>query len=79
MHRFNPAARRLLTVTVLLSALALTACAAPQQVILQSSAPMRIQHGDLPRSPEAKGWLLSDEATAKLLEAAEACQQQPAK
>ena len=46
---------------------------APPPVILQSSAPMRILPGDLPKSPAAKGWLLSDEATAKLLEKAESC------
>lgn len=56
-----------------LLALALTACPQRPQVILQDSAAMRIQPGDLPKSPGAKGWLLSDQAAAKLLEAAEAC------
>lgn len=62
-----------LAVMLLLSALLLTACPAPQ-VILQDSAPMRILPGDLAKSPEAKGWLLSDQATAKLIEAAKSCQ-----
>lgn len=73
MKRHRQIGRRLAAVTLLLSALLLTACPQRPQVILQDSAPIRILPGDLPKSPAAKGWLLSDQATAKLLEAAKAC------
>lgn len=73
MLKYNRVGKMLLLAMLMLSVLALTGCPSKPQVILQSSAPMKILPGDLPKSPNSKGWLLSDEATARLLEAAEAC------
>ena len=73
MKKRRQIGRLLRVATLLLSVLLLTACPQRPQVILQDSAPIRILPGELPKSPAAKGWLLSDQATAKLLEAAKAC------
>ncbi|HEY6872802.1 MAG TPA: hypothetical protein VI298_08765 [Geobacteraceae bacterium] len=72
MKRSSGGARRLLAVMWLLSNSALTGCQHAPPALLHDSAAMRIHRGDLPRSPEAEGWLISDNALAKILEAAEA-------
>ena len=74
MQRYSRAALTLRMVTSLLFLSALTACHPQPPAILQDSATIQILPGDLPKSPTSKGWLLSDQATAKLLEAAEKCQ-----
>jgi len=73
MMKFKKGARTLLLAMLTLCLFALTGCAAKPPVILESSRTMRILPGDLPKSPASKGWFLSDEAIAKLLEAAERC------
>jgi len=77
MPKSTRAAQTLQRAMLVLSVFALTACnpfkPKPQPVILQESKAIRIQQGDLPNSPNFKGWGLSDQATAKLLEAAESC------
>lgn len=73
MMKFKKGARTLLLAMLTLCLLGLIGCAAKAPIILESSRTMRILPGDLPKSPESKGWFLSDEAVAKLLEAAERC------
>ena len=76
MLKINLPGRLLLSVMLVLSVCALTACVPKPPVILSDSVTMRIQPGDLQKSPAFKGWALSDAAVAKLLEKAEACQVQ---
>ena len=73
MKKSKRGARTLLLVMLTLCLFGLIGCVAKPPVILESSRTMRILPGDLPKSPESKGWFLSDEAIAKLLEAAERC------
>lgn len=73
MKRFGKAGKILLAGIVMLSLHGLTGCC-KKVVILQDAATIRILPGDLKTSPGFKGWALSDQATAKLLEKAEACQ-----
>jgi hypothetical protein len=73
MKRFSRAGRILRLATLMLLAFGLTACAVKTPVILTDSKVMKIQKGDLCASPEFQGWGISDNALAKLLEAAEKC------
>lgn len=65
----------LLPVILMLCLYALTGCWHLPPVILQQSQTIRIQPGDLKSSPDFKGWALSGQSVAKLLEAAEVCQE----
>jgi hypothetical protein len=74
MKKSGKAGQILLKVILMLSVFALTSCAAKTPVVMQSSMAIRILPGDCKTSPEFKGWGLSDDALARLLELAEACQ-----
>lgn len=73
MQRFRKAVRPLIMVTALLSLAALTACSHMPPVILAESKATRLLQG---ASAPYSGWLLTDNATATLLEQAEKCQTQ---
>ena len=75
MRRHNKGAQTLLRVMLLLSLLALTACA-QDRVILQGNQAVKLQQNESAPWP---GWLIQDEALARILEKAEACQENRSK
>lgn len=70
--RYNRDVLILLTAMLLLSMIVLTACS-QHQVILQGNQTVKLRQGESAPWP---GWLIQDETLARILEKAEACQQQ---
>lgn len=70
--QYNRAAKISLLATLLLSLIGLTACS-HDQYILQGNQVVRLQQNE---SAPWQGWLIQDEALARILEKAEACQAQ---
>jgi hypothetical protein len=68
--KYNRAGKILQTVTLLLFLIVLTACS-HDRVILQGNQAVKLQQGV---SAPFSGWLIQDEALARILEKAEACQ-----
>ena len=64
------AVNKLPLVMLLLSLIVSTGCS-HDRIILQGNQPAKLQQGD---SAPFSGWLLGDEALARILEQAEACQ-----
>lgn len=71
MRDYNRDGVILLTATLLLFLIALTGCS-HSQIILQGNQAVPLQPGD---SVPFSGWLLGNEALARILEEAERCQQ----
>ena len=69
--KYNRAGLTLILVTLLLSMIGLTGCSR-NQIILQGNQAAPLQQGD---SAPFSGWLLGNEALARILEEAERCQQ----
>ena len=70
--KYNRAGLILLTVTLMMSMIGLTGCSR-NQIILQGNQAVPLQQGD---SAPFSGWLLGNEALARILEEAERCQEQ---
>jgi hypothetical protein len=68
--KYNKAVLTLQTVTLLLFLIVLTACS-HDRVILQGNHAVKLQQNE---SAPFSGWLIQDEALARILEQAEACQ-----
>jgi hypothetical protein len=68
--KYNRAVLTLQTVTLLLFLIVLTACS-HDMVILQGNQVVKLQQNEL---APFSGWLIQDEALARILEKAEACQ-----
>ncbi len=68
--KYNRAGLTLMLVTLLLSMIGLTGCS-QNQIILQGNQAVPLQQGD---SAPFSGWLMGNEALARILEQAEACQ-----
>jgi hypothetical protein len=68
--KYNRAVLTLQTVTLLLFLIVLTACS-HNMVILQGNHVVKLQQNEL---APFSGWLIQDEALARILEKAEACQ-----
>lgn len=79
MPRFRQVGPILRMVTLLLLMLALTSCCLfrkPAIITLQGNQAVKLPQG---ASAPFSGWLLQDEALARILETAEACQDKGAK
>lgn len=70
MRRHNKGVPTLLTATLMLFLAGLTACS-QDRVILQGNQAVKLQQNE---SAPYSGWLIQDEALARILEQAEACQ-----
>lgn len=75
MKRSIRAGSILLTAMLMLSSGALIGCAAQKTIVMPESKTVKIKQGD---PAPFNGWLLTDSALAKVLEAAEQCRK-PAK
>lgn len=75
MKTYNKGGTILLLLILLLSTTGLTGCSCWKRTtpatLINTSEVTRIHKGELPNSPAAQGWLLSDGALATLLERAE--------
>lgn len=69
MRDYNRDGVILLTATLLLFLIALTGCS-HNQIILQGNQAVRLQQNE---SAPFSGWLIQDEALARILEKAESC------
>lgn len=71
MQKSNRGVRILLMAMLMLWSSALIGCAAPKTIVMPESKAVTIKAGE---AAPYSGWLLTDSAVAKLLEAAERCQ-----
>ena len=70
MTKYSKAGQTLLTVMLMLFLLALTGCWQTDNHYLTGNKAVRLQQNE---SAPWQGWLIQDEAMARILEAAEAC------